>query len=115
AVARERQPSAVALPEREREHAVKALDAVASPRVARLQHDFGVAVREEAVAERLEFAPQLPVVVDAAVERQRQAEGGIDHRLLGVLRQVDDPQAPVRQRDRTLLERTRRIGTTGLE
>src|SRR5690606_13188684 len=65
--------------------------------------------------ERLEFAPQLPVVVDAPVERQRQAEGRVDHRLLRVLRQVDDAQAPVRQRDRTLLECARRIGTTGLE
>src|SRR5690606_19213570 len=40
----------------------------------------------------LEFATQLGIIVDAAVEGDAQAELGIDHRLAGFFSQVDDLQ-----------------------
>ena len=99
AVAREHEPAAVALGDGEGEHALEAIDAALPPAAVGLEHDLGVAVGEEAQPGGLELAPQLAVVVDAAVEDDRQPELGVDHRLRAALGEVDDPQPPVAQGD----------------
>src|SRR5690606_26687888 len=57
---------------------------------------------EEPVPGALELAPELVVVVDAAVEGDGEPELGVDHRLGRPLAQVDDLQAPVPERHRSL-------------
>ncbi len=92
AVAAEQHAAAVALPDREREHAVETADEVLAPGVVGLEQHLGVAVGVEAVALGLELAAQLGVVVDGAVEDDAQAELGVDHGLLRRLGQVHDLQ-----------------------
>ena len=92
AVAAEQHAPAVALPDREREHAVEAADEVLAPGVIGLEQHLGVAVGVEAVALGLELAAQLGVVVDRAVENDAQPQRRIEHRLLGGLGQIHDLQ-----------------------
>src|SRR5262249_26295561 len=103
-VARQQDAAAVALPDREREHAEKALDAARPPGVVRLEDDLGVALGEEAIALLLERAAQVAEIVDAAVEHDREAERRIEHRLLAGRREVENAQPPVAERDRALRE-----------
>ena len=98
-IAREHEPAAVALGEREGEHPLEALDAAFAPQAVGLQHHLGVAVGEEAQPRGFELAPQLAVVVDAAVEDDRQPELGVDHRLRAALGEVDDPQPAMTEGD----------------
>ena len=98
AVAGEHEPARVPLVDGEGEHAVEALRRVVPPGVPGLEDHFGVARGEEPVALGLELGAQLLVVIDAAVEHERQAELGIDHRLLAALGQVDDLEPPVAER-----------------
>ena len=93
AVTGQHDAAAVALEDGEGEHAVEALHAGRSPRVIRLQDHLGVGVREERIALGLQLLAQFRIVVDAAVEGDRQAEIGVHHRLFGARRQVDDRQA----------------------
>ena len=67
AVAREEQRLAVAIPQREREHAAEALHARFAPRLPRVDDDLGVAAGAEHVAERCQLRDQRLVVVDLAV------------------------------------------------
>ena len=69
-----------------------------------LEDHLGVAVGEEAVAERAQLHAQVAEVVDAAVEHDAQAELAVDHRLLGVLGQVEDLEALVSDRDAAAAE-----------
>jgi hypothetical protein len=98
-VAHQHHAAAVAFVNREREHALQALAAARTPGMPGLEHHFGVAVGEKAVAERFELGAQRAVVVDAAVEHQRQAERRIGHRLLGALAEVNDLEAAVAEAD----------------
>ena len=115
AVARQREPPAVALEDREGEHAVETVDAVAPPGVKALEHHFRVAIGEEAVVEGFQLAPQFTVVVDAAVEDDGEPQARVGHRLLGGLREIDDAQPAMGQRDAALLEGARCVGAAGLE
>jgi hypothetical protein len=66
-VAAEQHPAAVPLDDREREHALEAVDEAVTPVVVGLGKHLGVAVREEAVAVAGQLTAQVLVVVDAAV------------------------------------------------
>ena len=101
-VAAQGDAAAVALMDNESEHAVKAPRRLDAPGVPGLGHHLGVAVGEEAIAQRFEFAAQLAVIVDAAVEDQGQAERRIAHRLRPALAQIDDLQPPVAEGDPAL-------------
>ncbi len=92
-----RQEQGLAVPDGEREHAVQAFDAGFAPLEIGAQDDFGIAVGMEMMAQRDQFAAQFRVVVDGAVEHQRRAGAGVDHRLARARRQVDDRQPPVAQ------------------
>ncbi len=63
------------------------------------EDDLGVRGRPEPLARGLELRPQLAVVVDAAVEDDRQAPVVIHHRLGAGLGEVDDLQPPVDEAD----------------
>ena len=82
--------AAVALMDDEGEHAVEAVDAGLAPGMPRLEEHLAVAVGEEAIAHALQLGAQFGIVIDAAVEDHHQAEVGIDHRLLGLVAEVDD-------------------------
>jgi hypothetical protein len=86
--------------DREGEHAVEALDAGRPPLGPGLQDHLGVAGRGEAVAGLGQLLAQLLVVVDAAVEGDRQAQRGVDEGLRGGFGQVDDLQPAVAEADR---------------
>jgi hypothetical protein len=49
------------------------------------------------MAARDQLGAQFRIVVDGAVEHQRGAAGGVEHRLLRARRQVDDRQPAVAQ------------------
>ena len=100
-VARQEQGLAVAVPEREGEHAAKAVDAGLAPGLPGVDDDFGVAAGVEHVAERLQLRDQFLVVVDLAVEDDAHAVVFVVERLLAG-GQVDDRQAPVPQADARL-------------
>ena len=110
-VTAEQHPAAVPLDDREREHAVEAVDEAVTPVVVGLQQHLGVAVREEPVAVLAQFAPQLLVVVDAAVPADGQPQLRVDHRLRACLGQIDDPQATVAERDAALRPHASRVRT----
>ncbi len=114
AVAAQQDPAAVALDDAEREHAGDPLDEGVAPLDVCLDEYFGVAGREEAIAALLEVAPQLRVVVDHAVEGDRDAEVRVDHRLRRPIRQVDDLQAAMRERDGPLCPRSGTVRPTPL-
>lgn len=95
----------------EGKHAVKALRGLRAPGMPGLQHDFGVAIGEEAIALLLQLAAEVPVVVDAAVEGERQAEFRIYHRLLCTLAQVDDLEPAMSERHAALRSQPHRVGS----
>ena len=99
-VSRQCHHSGVTVGDGEREHALEAVDATQPPFVECLDHDLAVGRREEAIALGLKLFAQLLVVVDAAVEHQRQPEITVDHRLGAVGGQVDDRQPPMPERHR---------------
>ena len=79
----------------EREHPVQPLDTALTPFTKRTQDDLRVAAREEFVAQRLQFAAQVVVIVDAAVEHDRLAGVLIQHRLCRPVTEIDDLEAAV--------------------
>ena len=110
AVAGEHEPPAVALGDGEREHADEPVDEPLAPRVVGLEDDLGVGGGEEAVARRGELLAELAVVVDAAVEDDREAEVGVHHGLAPRGGQVDDAQAAVAERRGSLGPQAARVG-----
>ena len=103
-VARQHDASAVALPDCEREHPIKSLDATRSPFLIGFEDDFGVALREEPIAFAHEFAAQFAEIIDAAVEDDGEAELRIDHRLGGCGGKIDDAEPAMAERHPILRE-----------
>lgn len=67
-----------------------------------LEQHFGVAVGPERITQVEQLLAQFREVVDGAVERQRQAEVVVDHRLRRAVGQVHDLQAPMTEGNRPL-------------
>ena len=95
AITREEELAPVRVPEREGEHPVQPLHAAGAPGVPCLEDDLGVAVGEEVVAAPLQLAAQRRIVVDGAIEDQRQPQLSVHHGLIGAHREVDDGEAAV--------------------
>ncbi len=95
-VASQEQRLGVGIPQREREHAAKALDTALTPRLPSVHDDFRVAARVELVTEGLQLGNQLLVVVDLAVEDDDDGAVLVVERLL-TGRDVDDGQPPMPQ------------------
>ena len=72
----------IAFPEREREHAQEAFDAVCAPRMVGFDNDLGVPIGEKSIAVGLEFFAKLSEVINAAVEGDPDSQFGVEHRLL---------------------------------
>ena len=87
------------VPQREREHSAQLRHRVGPSEREQAQHDRGVAARLERLTGLLEVAPQIPEVVDLAVEDDRPvaAAGAVGHRLIAGGRQVDDRETTVPQ------------------
>ncbi len=113
AVANQRQPAAVALVEREGEHAVEALHAARPPFRPGLDDHLGVAGGREAVALGLELGAELGIIVDAAVEGDGQPQLGVDEGLRRGFGQVDDLQPPVGEPDRAANDRAGAVRAAG--
>ena len=82
------------------EHAVELLHAIDTPLLVRVQQHLGVGMvgLPLVLAERLQLASKLGVVVDFTVEGERDRAGAVGHRLRRDVGQVDDRQAPVAER-----------------
>ena len=100
-IAGEEQRLAVAVPEREREHAAKARHALLAPGLPGVDDHLGVAVGAKDVAQRLQFGHQLLEVVDLAVEDDADAAVLVEQRLLAG-GHVDDRQPPMAEADTRL-------------
>src|SRR5437773_12525691 len=67
-VAAEEQRLPLPIPDGEGEHATKSFDASLAVLLVQVHDDLGVRGRREPMPLRMELDPELPVVVDAAVE-----------------------------------------------
>ncbi len=94
-VAGQDQPPPGPVDQPDREHADQVVDETFTPVRVRHQDHLGVAGGCEGVPGAPQLLAQLRVVVDAAVEDQRQAQVVADHRLPARVGQVDDGQPAV--------------------
>ena len=92
-VAREHEPAALRVPERDGEHAPQPLGEARAVLLVKVDEHLGVAVRREPVAGPLEVPPELTVVVELAVLDDRDAAVLVRDRLVAG-REVDDREAP---------------------
>ena len=97
-VSGEKQGFAVAVPEREGEHAAEAVDTAFAPGFPGVHDDFGVAAGMKRVAQRLQFGDQFLIVVDFTVEDDADAVVFVVERLLAG-GQINDRQAAVAKTD----------------
>ena len=104
-VARGEQAALPRVPDRERPHPVEALDAALAPLAVGLEDHLRVRLRAEAMALRLELGPQLDVVVDLAVMDQLEPAVPACEGLQARVREVDDREPEVAERDAGCLER----------
>jgi hypothetical protein len=66
------------------------------------EHHFGVALTAEAMTGRFELGAKLEIVVDLAVEGDRQRAARVVHRLMPARREIDDGQTTMPERDRAV-------------
>jgi hypothetical protein len=99
-VAGQEQRALAQIPEGEGEHADQMLDALFAPFGIGFENDLGVALGEEAVTLGQQFPPQFPVVVDRAVEDQRQPQFRVHHGLIGAVAEIDDRQPAMTEEQR---------------
>ena len=103
-VAGKKQLAAFAVPDREREHPVEALDTGRTPRGVCGEHDLGVGVGDEAAALPSQLLAELAVVVELAVVGDDVVTGGVHHRLVALRAGIDDRQAAVGEPHRSVGE-----------
>src|SRR6185437_8523110 len=101
AVARQEEPPLAAVPDREREHPLEALDAALALLLVEVEDGLGVGAAAVAVAALLELRAQRRVVVDLAVVDEPDALVLVRHRLRAA-RQVDDREPPVAEANRAV-------------
>ena len=97
-VAREEQRLAIAIPQREREHAAKARDARLAPFLPRVHDDLGVAARAERMPAGGQLDDEFLIVVDLAVEHDGDSLVLVVERLVAAA-EVDDRQAAMPEPD----------------
>ena len=93
-IAREQKPPGGLVIEREGEHAMQARQAIDAPLLPCRQDRLAIALGGEFRTERRQFAAQLAIIVDLAVEHQHRAAIDRGHRL-GRSGEVDDREAAV--------------------
>src|SRR5262249_50472587 len=98
-IACEHEPSATRVPQCDREHAVELVQKVEAAVLVQMDEYFSVGmVCGEPVSCTLQRFAQLHVIVDLAVEDDRDRAGLVDYRLLA-RRHVNDGEAPHDQRN----------------
>jgi hypothetical protein len=98
AVAREEEPLAARVPDREREHPVEALDEGLAELLVEVDDHLAVRARAEGVPLRAQLVAQGLEVVDLAVDHDRDGAVLVDQGLRGLGREVDDGEAAVAER-----------------
>ncbi len=83
-----------AVPQREREHPFEPVEARRPPALPGMHDRFGVAVGAEDMAARQQLRPQRGVIVDLAVEDDRDRFIFVKNRLLAAFK-IDDRQPPM--------------------
>src|SRR6185295_2665407 len=104
-VAGKKEPAAVPVPEREGEHAPKLGKAVHAVSLVGPQQYLRIGSGVKAGPAPLELGPQLAVVVDLAIEDERQRVVVAEHRLIAG-GEVDDGETAMPETDRPLDEET---------
>jgi hypothetical protein len=85
--------------DRECPHADEPLEARGAPLLVGLEHHLGVPLGSEGVPEADQLLPQLDIVVDLTVVRDRVGARGIHQRLVAALAEVDDGEPPMGESD----------------
>ena len=98
-IARQQQLARARVPQAEGEHAAQSPDHRRAAIGIELQQHLGVGFAVELVALGLQLRAQFAVVVDFAVEGDREPAVGALHGLGATLRQVDDRQPPMGKAD----------------
>ena len=93
AIAREQQASAALVPNRQREHAVKAIDGAVAQFLVQVDDHFGVGVGLELVAVRHQLFAQVLEVVNLTVEDRLDQAVLVANRLVGSSTKVDNAEA----------------------
>lgn len=114
-VANEVRAARVGLDDRERKHAGESLEQRFAPVGPAAEDHLGVRGRREAHPSADQLVAELAVVVDAAVEREREAVFLGDHRLGAGVTHVDDAQPPVHESDARAQPRALAVGAARLE
>jgi hypothetical protein len=109
-VAGDDQAVPLAVVDHDREHAVQRLREVRAALLVQVDEHFRVRVRLETVAATLELRAQLAVVVDLAVEEHTGRAFLVEDGLVAG-GEVDDGEAPHAQREATLHQVARVVGT----
>ena len=101
AVADQPEFSFLRVPQRDREHAPKLLEAFDAPLLKGMEDDLCIRVigLPPMSSNFLELSTDFCVVIDLSVERDPKGTILITHRLSGSRRQIDDREAPVPQAD----------------
>jgi hypothetical protein len=116
AIAGQGQRAIARVPHREREHPAQARQRGGhAPGLDRRQQDLGVGAAAEPRAASGQLGAQLAVVVDLAVEGDRQVARGRGHRLVAGRRQIDDCQAAEAQANRAVGPRAAVVGAARRE
>ena len=89
-----------AIPQREGEHAIAADQRLLQPPCVECREQyFGIRMSTESMAATFELDAQIAIVVDLAVEHERVALRGGDHRLMAVGGQIDDRKPAMTEPD----------------
>ena len=107
-VAREHEPAALRVPERDGEHAAQPLGEALAVLLVQVDEHLGVAARREPMPGPLELEAELAVVVELAVLDDRDPAVLVRDRLVA-RREVDDREAPGSEPDAALDVRAVRV------
>jgi hypothetical protein len=99
AVARDPQQLLARIPDRKREHPAQLLHRLDAVLLVRVDDDFRIRPALEQVPAPFEFGPQFEVIVDLPVEHDLDRTILVRHRLSPVLRQINDAQPAMAQRN----------------
>src|SRR5205085_9682895 len=94
-VACEQERARLFVPQRKGEDAVEMREKICAPLRVGCKQDFRVRVGAKALAARFEFATQLAIVVNLAVEADLKTPVSVTHRLMPGRRRVNDRQPPM--------------------
>lgn len=99
------------IPDSKGKHPLQLVNTALTPGVPRLEYDLAIAIRIEVIALLFQRLPQSRVVVNRAVEYQRQSQLLIHHGLIGPLGEVYNGKASMSECQRPVTITPRMIRT----